>query len=452
MQNTHQIDFPTHEIESSDSPKLPLRFRADVLRRRARRRRVVITGIGVVAPSGIGTEALWNLLVSGRSAARLIENFDVARYPVRIAAQVPNFQPRDFMRPALVRSLGRFCHLAIAASRLAVEGARPQKGLLQLKRTGFFLGTAAGAIEIGEEGVVALERYGASAVKTILPLAVSPHSAAAQCAGDLGIRGPVSTVCSDCPAGLDAVAAAFRQIRTGALDIAIAGGADAPVTPLLLAGFGRSGVLARANDTPETACRPFDRRRSGFLLAEGAAMLVLEELESARSRGAHIFGELLGVGSALGSVTYTGSDDEHPNGDGYLEAAVGALQNAGLQASDIEYVNAHAPGMPSSDVQEARSLRALLGSRRVPITSSKGALGQALAASGVLQLVSTLLTFEYELLPPTTNCDDLDPKCDLDVVRGAPRRGRPRRALVTSHGVGGGTTSVLVGEPNIGHA
>jgi 3-oxoacyl-[acyl-carrier-protein] synthase II len=447
MQTTHQIDLPALQIESQDFPKLPLRPPARVPHGATRRRRVVITGIGVVAPSGIGTEALWEHLITGRSAVRMIEGFDVSAHPVKIAAQVPSFNARHFLGPAKARGLGRFCHLSMAATRLAVRDARPPEGMLATPRTGLYLGTSAGAIQVGEDQAEIFHERGPAGVRPTFAFAISPHSAATQSASEFGICGPIETICSDCPSGLDAVATAYRRIASGALDCALAGGADAPITPMLLAGFGRAGVLATGTAAPESASRPFDRKRSGFVLAEAGVMLVLEEAELAAARGARIYGEILGAGTGRDRPTYIGDGD--PSGQGYLAAAELAMQESSLDPVEIGVVNAHAPGVPRTDLAEIRALRALFGAagRDVAVTSIKGGLGQPLAASGVLQLASTLLTFEHGWIPPTINCEELDPECDLDIVRGNPRRLTARHALVMSHGIGGNTTALVVRSP-----
>lgn len=410
----------------------------------ARRRRVVITGVGVVAPSGVGADAMWRLLVGGESAVRAVEGFDVAEYPVRIAGQIPGFVARDFMPAERAAGMDRLGHLAAAATRLAVDDARLPRALAASSRTGLFFGTAAGPVGLWEKQVAAFTREGLGAVRPTFPMFASPHCAAAQCANELGVRGPIATFCCDCPSGVDAVIAAYRQIAGGTIDAALAGGADAPITPLVFAAFARSGMLAADGEAPGAACRPFDRRRAGFVLAEGGAMLVLESAERAAARGARVYGEILGAGCLRDRPTYVGETDTA--GEGYVAAISQALDDAELEIDDVDFVNAHAPGVPMTDLAEARALTALLAGsgHTMPVTSIKGALGHPLAAAGVLQVASTLLAFERGEIPPTLNCVDLDPECDLDVVRGRSRRTSVRRALVTSHGFGGNTTSLVL--------
>jgi len=414
---------------------------------RASARRVVVTGLGVVAPSGIGADALWTMLRRGESAVRPVSRFDVREYPVRIAAQIPEFRPRQFMSALKARTAGRFCQLTIAASRLAVDDARLGGDALASPRAGFFLGTSAGAVQVGEDHGALFREHGPGSVPRTFPFVTSPHSASAMAASDFGIAGPIVTLSSECPAGADAVAAAARQIRSGELDVALVGGADAPITPLLFAGFARSGVLAHDNERPWSASRPFDRDRGGLVLGEAAAMLVIEERDRALRRGATVYGELLGFGCGRDRPTYVGETD--PSGRGFLMAAVSALHDAGRTAADVDHVSAHAPGAPMTDLAEMRALSALFDdrARRPAVTSIKGALGHALAAAGILQTSAALLALRDCVVPPTTNCDQPDAECRLDIVRHGERRATIHTALVTTHGFGGNTTSLVVGRP-----
>jgi len=410
-----------------------------------RGRRIVVTGIGIVAPSGLGADALWTTLRRGESEIRPITRFDVSQYPVRIAAQVPEFRPRQFMTALKARTASRFCQITIAASRLAVDDARLPGDALTSIRAGLFLGTSAGAAQVGEDQSALFREHGPSGVHRTLPFALSPHSASAMAASEFGILGPIVTLSSECPAGLDALAAGARQIATGALDAAVVGGADAPLTPILFAGFARSGVLAEANEEPLRASRPFDRQRGGFVLGEAGAVLVIEERDRALERGAHIYGELLGFGAGRDRPTYVG--DPSPTGRAFLLAAAAALAEADLAPDDVDHVSAHAPGVPMTDLAELRALGGLFArcSRGPVVTSIKGTLGHPLAAAGILQTTASLLALRDGVVPPTVNCDELDHECHLDVVRGSERRVPLRTALVTAHGFGGNTTAVVVG-------
>jgi 3-oxoacyl-[acyl-carrier-protein] synthase II len=310
-------------------------------------------------------------------------------------------------------------------------------------RAGFFLGTAMGAVAASEEQSALFHARGERAVEPSFAFCASPHSAATLAASDYGIVGPVSSMCSECPAGLDAIATAWDRLRRGELDVALAGGADAPLSPMLFAAYTRAGILASDAGPPDAAGRPFDRRRSGFVLGEAGAMLALETLEHAHARGARVYGELAGFGWGRDRPTFVAS--ANPSGEGILAAALGALEASHLAPFDLECVSAHATGLRSTDLAEIRAMRTLLGSRRrsVPVTSIKGALGHPLAAAGVLQLATALLALSHDTVPATRNCDELDAECDLDVVRHAPRSMPLNTVLTNTHGFGGSTTAVV---------
>jgi 3-oxoacyl-(acyl-carrier-protein) synthase len=445
LADAQETIMETPQIVQPTFPRLDLELPRPVGRVRRLRRRVVITGIGVVAPSGVGTDAMWSLLTSGRSAVRPVEGFDTSGYPVRVAAQVPDFHPRDFMTASQARRLGRFCQLALAAARLATTEAGLAGGLLATPRAGVFLGTGAGPASAWWENGDAFMRSGYRRVHPAFPVLASPHSAASQTASEFGITGPISTISSECPSGLDALVAAQDRIRAGEIDVALAGAVDAPVCRLLFAALAHSGMLAPGDDDPERTCRPFDRTRRGFVLGEAGVVLVVEDAERALARGATILGEVMGAGAGRDRPTYIGDTD--PSGQGFLRAATTALRRARLAPSELGHVNAHAPGVQTTDLAEIRALHALLGAarRRVPVTSIKGALGQPLAAAGVLQVVTALMALRHRVLPATANLQEPDRECDLDVVGRAVRPVSAAPALVTSHGFGGNTTSIVVG-------
>jgi 3-oxoacyl-[acyl-carrier-protein] synthase II len=407
------------------------------------RRRVVVTGLGVVAPTGVGAEPLWEALVAGRSAVRAVDGH-LAAHGVRFAAPVVGFQPRDFMPAAKVRLRGRLCQLITAATRLAVADARVPAACLASSRAGVFVGSSAGPVETWERQHARFRRRGRASLRPTFPIAISPNFPAAESASDFGITGPIQTVASDCPSGLDALSIACRLIRAGEIDVALAGGGDAPLTPMLLAAGTCSGFFADDNRSPEQVSRPFDRDRTGFVIGEGAAMLVLQSLEHALATGAHVYGEVLGIGAGRDGAEYVGVSD--PTGRGYTAATDAVLADAGCEAEAIDVVSAHASGIPSTDLAEARGLSAALGTHvgRVAVTSIKGVVGHPLAAAGALQVASSLLALERGQLPPTANCDALDPACELDVVRGGPRRIAGSTALVLSHGFAGNSTALLL--------
>jgi 3-oxoacyl-(acyl-carrier-protein) synthase len=405
---------------------------------------VVVTGLGVVAPTGIGPEPLWEALVGGRSAVRGAEG-PLAAHGMPFAAPVVGFQPRDFMPAAKVRLRGRLCQLVTAASRLAVADARIPAPCLASSRAGVFVGSSAGPVATWEHQHALFRRRGRASFRPTFPIAISPNFPAAESASDFGVTGPIQTVASDCPSGLDALSIACRLIRAGEIDVALAGGGDAPLTPMLLAAGTCSGLFAHAHRNPEQVSRPFDRDRTGFVIGEGAAMLVLQSFEHALATGAHVYGEILGIGAGRDGAEYVGVSD--PTGRGYAAATDAVLADAGYPPEAIDVVSAHASGIPTADLAEARGLAAALGThgRRVAVTSIKGVVGHPLAAAGTLQVASSLLALERGEVPPTANCDVLDAGCELNVVRGVPRRVAASTALVLSHGFAGNSTALLLG-------
>jgi 3-oxoacyl-(acyl-carrier-protein) synthase len=364
---------------------------------------------------------------------------------MRFAAPVVGFQPRDFMETGKVRLRGRLCQLITAATRLAVADARIPAARLASSRAGVFVGSSAGPVEMWERQHALFRRRGRASLRPTFPIAISPNFPAAESASDFGVTGPIQTVASDCPSGLDALSTACRLIRAGEIDVALAGGGDAPLTPMLLAAGTCSGFFAHSDRSPAEVSRPFDRDRTGFVIGEGAAMLVLQSLEHALATGAHVYGEVLGIGAGRDGAEYVGVSD--PTGRGYTAATDAALADAGCAPEAIDVVSAHASGIPSTDLAEARGLAAALGThgRRVAVTSIKGVVGHPLAAAGVLQAASSLLALERGVVPPTAYCDALDPRCELNVVRGAPRHVDASTALVLSHGFAGNSTALLLG-------
>lgn len=407
-------------------------------------RRVVITGMGVIAPTGIGIDSLWGALVGGRSSISRIASFDATSYPTQIAGQCSSFDPSDYLSASRARRLGRFCQIAVGCAQLAVADAElaGRNGGLGTN-TGIFIGTACGATHVVEEQFAVFQDKGYRRVNPMLAPMASPQAAASQIAAELNAKGPILTVSSDCPAGIDALGWAAREIAAGSLSCALAGGVDTPITPLLMIAFNRTGSLSVRNDAPESASRPFDRDRDGFVISEGAALFVLETLEEAMKRNARIYGEILGIGwgtdpsSEFGRAIAPG---------GFASAMANALRSAARPRDEVSFISAHAPAIPATDLAEACAIEDVFGTcaSAPAVTSIKGAIGQALAAGSALQVASALHGMQRMTVPPTVNCDELDASCRIDVVRGAAREARPGLVLVNSHGFGGNNSTVAL--------
>ena len=397
--------------------------------------RVVVTGIGVVSPLGIGREEMWASVLAGRSGAGLITQFDASDYPVRMACEADGFEPTDFMDRRAARRMDRYAQLAVGAARLAVSDAG-----LPIDDDGADIGAiiangGSGAASREEQHRVMVERGVDRVSPFCIPLSV-PNMGAGQVSIELGLRGPVTAVCTACAAGTDAVGIATDIIRRGDAKAMLAGGGEALVTPYFLAGFNAMRVLSHRNDDPAGAARPFDVDRDGFLVGEAGAVLVLERLEDARARGADIICEVAGYGAS--------ADGHHitdPDAASQARAVRMALGDAGLEAADVDHVNAHGGGSLTGDRSEVRMLTMALGedvAARVAVSATKSMHGHCMAATGALEAAITALAIDRSVLPPTINLHTVDPECEgVDHVANVARPADVRVALSASYGLGG---------------
>lgn len=406
-------------------------------------RRVVVTGIGAITPIGHEAEGLWDGVIANASAVRCIDRFDPSPFPSKIAAQVNDFLPEDHLDVRRARRLDRFSQFAVAASRMAQVDAGYSVTNGAAERTGVYVGSALGGVAFAEEQHARYVEGGVRAVSPTLAMAVFGGAGASNVAIDLGITGPTVGNANSCASGSVAIGEAFHAIRAGTVDAALAGGAEAPLAPLTFGSFAMIRVLSTRNDEPPRASRPFDVGRDGFVMGEGAAMLMLEERESAERRGAPILAELLG---------YSTTNDAHHmtaprvDGQGAARAITLALADARLQPASVDYVSAHASSTPLSEVAETRAIRRALASTadRVAVSGTKGLYGHALGASGAIEAAISVLAIQHDTLPGTCNLVELDPACDLDVLRDA----RPQRAnvvLSNSFGFGGINAALVIG-------
>ncbi|HET6746275.1 MAG TPA: beta-ketoacyl-ACP synthase II [Candidatus Limnocylindria bacterium] len=398
-------------------------------------RRVVVTGIGAVTPVGSGAEGLWAGVVRNQSAVREIDRFDASIFPSRIAAQIDDFRPEDHLDAKRARRLDRFSQLSVASARMAVEQAGWTDAARSADRTGIWIGSALGGVAFGEEQHANYVTRGVRAVSPTLATAVFGGAGASNVAIDLGIRGPAVGNANSCASGSMAIGQAFHAIRAGIVDAALAGGAEAPLAPLTFGAFAMIRVLSGRNDDPGTASRPFDVDRDGFVMGEGAAILALEERGAAEARGARILGEVAGFGASTDAYHLTAP---LPSGEAAAAAVATALADAGLAAEEIGYVNAHASSTQLNEIAEAKALHLALGAHAatVPVSGTKGLYGHALGASGAIEAAITLLAMGAGCLPATCNLVNLDPACDLNVLRES-LSARPAAALSTSFGFGG---------------
>jgi 3-oxoacyl-[acyl-carrier-protein] synthase II len=404
-------------------------------------RRVVITGIGAVTPIGTGADGLWEGVLANRSAVRRIDRFDASPFPSRIAAQIDDFHPADHLDPRRARRLDRFSALSVAAARWAVEHA----GLIvdgMAERTGVFVGSALGGVAFGEEQHAGYVARGTRGVAPTLALAVFGGAGASNVALDLGITGPSVGNANSCASGAVAIGQAFHAVRDGTVDVALAGGAEAPLAPLTFGAFALIRVLSTRNDDPGHASRPFDRDRDGFVMGEAAAVLVLEERGAALARGARPIAEVLGFGASNDAYHMTAP---RPDGRDAARAMAAALEDAQVDASSIGYVNAHGSSTILNEPAEALAIRTALGASAdaAAVSSTKGLYGHALGASGAVEAAITAMAIDHGILPGTCNLETLDPAIELDVLTEA-RRERVLAAMSNSFGFGGMNAALVL--------
>ncbi len=412
-----------------------------------KRNRVVITGMGILAPNGIGNEQFWKSLVAGRSGVGPITLFDASDLKSRIAGEVKNFDPFDYIEPELKpKRMARHTQFAYAATMMALKDAGLEISEADLPSpTPVVVGVSTSAMDIIERSISNFEERGMNGMSPTAVGALTPQAAANAIADRIGARAHAATVSSACPSGLDAVALATDMIRSGAAELAIAGGADAPITKHTFAAFIATGLSSFRNAEPEKASRPFDMERDSGVISEGAGMFVLENLERAQARGAHIYLEITG---------YATQRDRAPDdpASGLADSMRLALANAGRSENDVNYISAYGPGHPVLDAAEVRYIKEVFGERAysIPISSIKGVTGNPLAAGGPFQLAACALSFRDQLIAPTTNCDLPDPDCDLDFVPLRPRKAKLDCILMNVRGLGGSASSLVVDRVN-GH-
>ncbi|HEX6926558.1 MAG TPA: beta-ketoacyl-ACP synthase II [Longimicrobiaceae bacterium] len=408
-------------------------------------RRVVVTGIGCVTPIGSGPEGLWEGLRRRRSAVRKIDRFDPSPFRSHIAAQIDDFDPLDYMERSRARRLDRFAQLAVASSRMALQDAGLDPTELRGERVAVQMGSALGGMSFGEDQLLRFHRDGVKAVETMLALTVFCGSASCNVAIEFGFTGPNSTNAMSCASGAIAIGEAWRYVRDGSADLALAGGIEAPLAPLCYGAFAIIRAMSTRNDDPERASRPFDAERDGFVMGEGAAVLLLEERSHALARGARIYAELLGYGNTNDAHHMTAP---RPDGREAARAMRLALTAAGVQPHQIDYVNAHASSTPLNDPTESHVIREVLGEQtdRAAVSGTKGYYGHALGASGAIEAAITALAIQRSWIPPTLNLESPDPACDLPHVTGEGQTREIRYAISNSFGFGGINASLVLGK------
>jgi 3-oxoacyl-[acyl-carrier-protein] synthase II len=413
---------------------------------------IVVTGYGAVTPYGVGATTFFEGLLSGRNTGTRITHFDPSAYDVQIACELQDFDPNDYIPRKLVRQMDRFAHFALVAAHEALAMADlveapgepggkapatvPLRDDIDATRVGAFVGTGIGGLNEMTREHEKLLAGGPSKVRPYLAIALPPNMGTGQVAMRHGIRGITFSVVSACATGGDAIGTALDMIRLGRADVILAGGAEAAINPITIAGFGAAGALSKRNDAPQRASRPFDAGRDGFVNGEGAGLLVLERLSHAEARGATVYAQVAGYGASNDAYHPT---QPSPDGSGAARAIRLALEDAGITPEDVDHVNAHGTSTPVNDAAETKAIRTVFGEHadNLAITSTKSAIGHLLGGAGGVEAVATIMAMRDEIVPPSQNLDVRDPACDLDVVTGEPRKLPIRAAVSNSFGFGG---------------
>ena len=407
--------------------------------------RVVITGMAAITPVGTGIDEFWKSLLAGKSGIDSITRFDASAYPSRIAGEVKDFEPALFMDKKETKRMDRFTQFAVAAAKMAFEDAGLNDDNIDKERVGVVLGTGIGGIETMEESARVLREKGPGRVSPFFVPMMIGNMAAGQVAIALSVTGPNITIVTACASSTNAIGDASKIIERGAADVVIAGGTEASITPLALAGFCAMKALSSRNDEPQRASRPFESERDGFVMGEGAGIVILESLEHAQKRNARIYAEILGYGASADAHHITAPA---PGGTGAAKALKTALDDAGIKPEAVDYINAHGTSTELNDKYETLAIKQVFGNHaaKLAISSTKSMTGHLLGAAGGIELIATALSVYNDAVHPTINYENPDPECDLDYVPNVARKMKVNYAMSSSFGFGGQNATVLIGK------
>lgn len=410
-------------------------------------RRVVITGLGVVSPIGTGRQAFWESLLAGKSGVEAITRFDTSDFATKIAAEVKDFDPGLYMDKKEAKRMDRFAQYGVAAATLALQDAKLSVSEDNAEHIGVYVSAGIGGMETLENQFAVLREKGPAKVSPFFVPMMIGNMAAGQIAIELGIKGPSSDIVTACASGAQAVGDAARVIERGDIEVMLAGGAECAITPLAVAGFCSARALSTRNDSPHTASRPFDTARDGFVMGEGAGVLVLESLEHALARGAHVYAEVIGYAATNDAFHITSPD---PETRGTVRCMRKALADAKLNPHDVDYVNAHGTSTGLNDKLETRAIKEVFGEHayKLAISSTKSMIGHLLGAAGAVELIATALSIDNGIVHPTVNRTSPDPDCDLDYVPEGARQMPIRAAIKNSFGFGGHNCTIVLAKFN----
>lgn len=405
-------------------------------------KRVVVTGLGMITPLGIGTEKSWDALVNGESGIDKVTRFDASDFPSRIAGEVKGFEPTDYIEKKDVKKMDTFIHYAIAASKMAMDDAGLKIDEDNAERVGVMVGAGIGGLPAIEKYYEAYLQGGPKKISPFfIPMTII-NLASGHISMIFGAKGPNSSVVTACATGTHAIGDAYRIIQRGEADAMIAGGAESVICPLAFGGFGAARALSTRNDDPAGASRPFDSERDGFIIGEGSGVMVLEELESARKRGARIYAEVVGYGMSGDAYHMTAPS---PGGEGAARCMALALKDKDIDPTEVDYINAHGTSTPAGDIGETMAIKKVFGhhAHRVAVSSTKSMIGHLLGAAGAVESIFSVLAIDRGIIPPTINYENPDPDCDLDYVPNSARKSNVNIAMSNSFGFGG-TNATLV--------
>ena len=408
-------------------------------------RRVVITGLGLITPLGIGVHESWAALCAGKSGIREITRFDATGYETRIAGEVKNFHPEDFLPKKEAKRTQLFISYAIAATRMALDDSELKINSANENRVGVLTGCGLGGLEILEKTSQIIEKKGPKRVTPFFIPMMIGNMAPGMISMYFGAKGPNSSIATACAAGTHAVGDAFKLIKRGGADAMITGGMESVITPTCIAGFNAMKALSTRNDKPEKASRPFDRDRDGFVVGEGCGILILEALDSALERGARIYAEIHGYGMSGDGFHMTAPS---PEGEGAARCMTAALEDAKISYKEIGYINAHGTSTQLNDIYETMAIKSVFKEKApsIPVSSTKSMTGHLLGGAGGVETVFTTLTIFEGMLPPTINLDNPDEKCDLDYVPNLARKAYVKMAMTNSFGFGGTNATLILGK------
>lgn len=408
-----------------------------------KKRRVVITGLGVVAPNGIGKDEFWDATVQGKSGVDLILNFDTSDLDTKIAAQILDFDPLKYMNRQVVRRTDRFVHFGLASAKMALEDSGLDLGKIDKYRTGISIGSGLGGVLFHESQMMAGYQKGINRLNPLCVPRITPNAVSSHVAIEFNIKGPNMAIATACASGTYAIGQAFRLIQNNEADVIFAGGVEAPLTFFTFGAYCALRVLSQKNDSPHEASRPFDRERDGFVLGEGGAVLILEELTHTLKRNAYIYAEIIGYNSNSGAYHIVLPE---PQGKDTVRVIKAALKDADITPQDVDYINAHGISTSVGDKAESFAIKQVFGKHayNVPISSIKSMIGHTIGAAGAIDAVTSVLAIKNGVVPPTINYKYPDSDCDLDFVPNKARKSRINTILSNSFGFGNNNASIIM--------